>query len=325
MRTEQKKGAVHIMVDSAEKLVEELTYPLGAAARLTGISPDTLRAWERRYEVVVPLRTPGGTRRYTATDLERLTLVKTAIDRGHRIGQVARLENEELARIVAGESDPESPSLDGSVSDVCDAIMHALSELDADESERLIALQLAALGPSRFARQVASPLLERIGETWSRGDLPIASEHLATSVLRSLLGASLRPSASAPAGASILFATLTGERHELGLLIAAITASAAGGRVVYLGAELPVDDLVFAAERSGAGAVAISLVVDESEQAIEQVKALRQGLSPRVDLWVGGALGHHVRDIVGTTVIDSFESLEQRVKLLALESGRLGV
>ncbi|MEE3325767.1 MAG: MerR family transcriptional regulator, partial [Myxococcota bacterium] len=70
------------MSNRAEKAVEELTYPLGAAARLTGISPDTLRAWERRYEVVVPLRTPGGTRRYTAADLERLGLVKAAIDGG---------------------------------------------------------------------------------------------------------------------------------------------------------------------------------------------------------------------------------------------------
>ncbi|MCH2187233.1 MerR family transcriptional regulator [Myxococcota bacterium] len=313
------------MSNHAERAVEELTYPLGAAARLTGISPDTLRAWERRYEVVVPLRTPGGTRRYTASDLERLALVKAAIDGGHRIGQVARLGNDELARITTVEPAAPAPSELAAGSDASDAIMAALNALDADESERLIALQLAALGPSRFARHVASPLLERIGETWSRGDLPIAAEHLATSVLRSLMGASLRPSSNSPVGASILFATLSGERHELGLLIAAITAAAAGGRVVYLGAELPVDDLIFASDRSSAGAVAVSLVVDDSEMAVAQAKALRAGLPPRVELWVGGALSHLVRDVMGITVIDSFEALEQRVKLLGLESGRPGL
>ena len=111
----------------------------------------------------------------------------------------------------------------------------------------------------------------------------------------------------------------------MGLLIAAITAAAAGGRVVYLGAELPPDDLVIAAERSSAGAVAVSLVVDDSEKAVAQVKALRDGLPPRVELWIGGALSHLARDVMGITVIDSFEALEQRVKLLGLESGRPGL
>ena len=74
----------------------ELTYPLRTVARLTGLSPHVLRAWERRYEVVVPLRTEGGTRRYRSADLERLRLVKSAVDAGHRVGQIAQLGDAEL-------------------------------------------------------------------------------------------------------------------------------------------------------------------------------------------------------------------------------------
>src|SRR5512134_2440764 len=77
----------------------ELTYPLRSASRLTGLSPEVLRAWERRHGVVQPLRTPGGTRRYRASDLERLRLMKAAIEAGHRIGQLAGLGNAELARL----------------------------------------------------------------------------------------------------------------------------------------------------------------------------------------------------------------------------------
>jgi len=76
----------------------ELTYPLRTVARLTGLSPEVLRAWERRYRVVTPARTPGGTRRYSAADLERLRLLKAAVDAGHRIGDVARLDVAELSR-----------------------------------------------------------------------------------------------------------------------------------------------------------------------------------------------------------------------------------
>ena len=79
----------------------ETTYPLRAAARLTGLSPDLLRAWESRYGVVKPLRTAGGTRRYRASELERLRLVKAAVDAGDRISVVARLDPVELARRAA--------------------------------------------------------------------------------------------------------------------------------------------------------------------------------------------------------------------------------
>jgi len=308
------------MSEPAGDGIEELTYPLGAAARLTGLTPDTLRAWERRYGVVEPLRTPGGTRRYRASDLDRLRLVKAAVDAGHRISDVAQLDRARLVALgaSAGATPDASP-------DPCAPILDALKRLDAEESERLISLQLSALGPDRFARQVATPLLERIGDAWARGELCVASEHLATSVLRSLLGASLRPRLGLHGGAPIVFATLPGERHEMGLLIAAITAAAAGGRVVYLGPDLPVDEMVGAVATAGAGAVALSMVVVDGAAALAHLEALRSDLPREIELWVGGALAREARGVEGVTVLDSFEDLEHRVRLFGLESGRPGV
>ncbi len=125
----------------------ELTYPLKAAARLTGLSPELIRAWERRYGVVTPIRTPGGTRRYRATDLEHLILVKAAVDRGHRIGEVARLDPAELERGAAASPMPSSGQLQ--------EILSALERLDGAEAQRLLSLQLSVLGPARFAREFA--------------------------------------------------------------------------------------------------------------------------------------------------------------------------
>ena len=135
----------------------EPTYALGVAARLTGLSPDLLRAWERRYAAVEPMRTPGGTRRYRAADLERLRLLKAAVDKGYRIGDIASLDDQELTRRTE-----RAGAMQGS--DAIEPVIAALERLDMAEADQLIALQLAALGPARFARQFAAPLLEALGQ-----------------------------------------------------------------------------------------------------------------------------------------------------------------
>src|SRR5512134_847926 len=244
----------------------ELTYPLRSASRLTGLSPELLRAWERRYGVVEPLRTPGGTRRYRASDLERLRLLKAAIEAGHRIGSLAGLSNTELEQL--GSAREAAPR------DRLEDVLRALDALDGAESQRLLALQLSALGAVRFAREVAMPLVREIGERWVGQRMRIASEHLATAVLRSMLGSALQPSASALRGARIVFATLAGERHELGVLMAALSSMGAGANPIYLGPEVPVEDLLHAVQRSEAAALALSLVAVPVSEVAEPLAAL---------------------------------------------------
>jgi DNA-binding transcriptional MerR regulator len=289
----------------------ELTYPLRTAARLTGLSPELLRAWERRHGVVQPIRTPGGTRRYSAADIERLRLLKATVDAGQRIGQIAHLELAELKRraVVA-----EAPSVGR-----LDEILSALGHLEGAEAQRKLSLQLSALGPARFAREVALPLLREIGDRWAHGQMGIAPEHLASGVLRSLVGSALQPTATSLLGPRIVFATPTGERHELGLLMAAVTALGAGANPLYLGAELPVEDLLGAVEGSGAAALALSLVSIPAAQAARAVSALRGGLADGVHLWLGGAGASRDELPDGVERIESLEDFEQRVELLGFE------
>jgi len=199
--------------------------PDGRGARLTGLSPELLRAWEKCYRVVEPLRSPGGTRRYRGSDIERLRLVKAAVDAGQRISVVARMDPAALARGVAA---PEATA--GSRG----AVHRALDRLDALEVQRTLSLQLAALGPARFARECAAPLLREVGERWAADELCVASEHLATAVIRALLGAALQPSAASLLGPRIVFATPSGEPHDLGVQLAAVIALGAGANPLYL-------------------------------------------------------------------------------------------
>jgi DNA-binding transcriptional MerR regulator len=292
----------------------EPTYALGVAARLTGLSPDLLRAWERRYAAVEPRRTPGGTRRYRAADLERLRLLKAAVDKGYRIGEIANLDDQELTRRMDRGSAEQG-------SDAIEPVIAALERLDTAEADRLIALQLSALGPARFARQFAAPLLEALGRAWEETRICVASEHLGSGLLRSLLGGALRPTAASGSAPIIVFATPPGERHEMGLLIAAVTALGAGGNPLYLGPDLPVDEILRAVETVGAGALALSIVAAAPEAPVRALAATRAGLPDEVQLWVGGRMAREIKLPPASVYIDSLETLEQRVTLLAERSG----
>ena len=289
----------------------EPTYPLRSAARLTGLSPEVLRAWERRHRVVQPLRTPGGTRRYRASDFERLRLLKRAVDAGHRIGQLAGLSDAELERL-GSEPGATAPSR-------LTETFAAIDALDAAELQRLLSIQLSTLGPLRFGREIALPLVREIGERWASQRLGVASEHLTTAALRSMLGSALQPGAAALRGPRIVFATLAGERHELGLLMAALTALGACANPIYLGAEVPVEELLAAVERSGAAVLALSVVTSPPAEVARSLAALRAGLPADVHLWIGGSGAPQVARAQGVECIESLDALDQRVGLLAFE------
>jgi DNA-binding transcriptional MerR regulator len=290
----------------ARRAPAEVTYSLGLVSRLTGLSPHVLRAWERRYDAVRPLRTPGGTRRYRESDLARLRLLQAAVAAGHPIGDVARLDDTALRRRVRRREGEERPPLG--------EILAALDGLDAAEAERLLGIQLAALGPRRFARAVVMPLLEEVGSRWERKELCMASEHLASAVVRSLLGALLRRRAHGAPTPALLFTTLPGDRHELAVLVAAVIAADLGANAVYLGPDLPPGEIALAAERVGAAAV-VAGVSRFNGAAIRAhtLRELRRVLPRSVALWVGGAGLEGFGLPSGVEAVADLDALEQRV------------
>lgn len=286
-----------------------MTYALGAVCKLTGLSPDVIRAWERRHAAVQPSRTPGGTRRYGEADVRRLLLLAEATRAGHTIGSLAPLSDEQLAGLIEPRDGPD-------VSQIRAAI-DALDRLDAGSLEDIASRQLIALGAARFAREFAMPLLEEVGELWASQKLCVASEHLGTQVLRSLMGASLRPSQVSRRGPTVLFCTPPGELHELGVLAAALVALGAGCNALYFGSQLPADEVTGAARRSGAAAVAASVVTLDAELARGWIRELRGELPARITLWVGGSGARDLELPTGVAAIPSFDDLERRATLLA--------
>jgi DNA-binding transcriptional MerR regulator/methylmalonyl-CoA mutase cobalamin-binding subunit len=287
---------------------EAATYSLGAVSRLTGLSPHVLRAWERRYQAVTPLRTPGGTRRYRESDVARLRLLAAATGAGHPIGDVAGLSETELRRRTAGPVEEPRPPLR--------LILAAIDRLDADETERLLGVQLAALGSRRFIAAVVAPLMHEVGDRWEEGRLCVASEHLASASVRNLLGGTLRRMAQSSHSPPILLTTLPGERHELGILSCAVIAVELGANAIYLGPDLPTGEVVAAAGATRAGAVAVSTSrcapVRQRERAVRE---LRRALPRDVALWIGGSGSEGLSLPARAERIERNEEFEQKVLL----------
>jgi DNA-binding transcriptional MerR regulator/methylmalonyl-CoA mutase cobalamin-binding subunit len=278
--------------------------------RLTGLSDHVLRAWERRYEAVRPQRTEGGTRRYRESDVERLRLLAAAVENGHPIGDIAQLPDAELRRRVEEADAGPRPPLR--------AIVDALERLDAEAVERLLGMQLAALGGRRFLSSVVEPLLERVGELWEKGDLSVASEHLASTAVRNLLGGALRRVGAALQAPPILFTTLSGDRHELGALACAVVAAELGANAIYLGPDLPPGEIVTAARSTRAAVVAVGVSryapVRQREKAVRELHA---ALPRGIALWVGGAGSGDLRLPQGAEHVEDVDALERKVSLVA--------
>jgi len=299
-------------IPSTADRLHEPRLRVGMVSRLTGLSAHVLRIWEKRYGAVVPQRTEAGGRLYSDADVRRLTLLKNLVDVGHSIGVIARLADEEL-EAMSPRSTASAPvrletASPDSIAEVRERFLELVAKLEVQEAERLLSRAAAAVEPLAFAQELVVPILEEVGNRWARGSFRIAHEHATSAIVRGLLSSLGRIFPPTDGSRRALATTLSGERHELGVQIAALLATMYGWRVLYLGPDLPTDEIAYAASTFGADTVMISCVSLEPEIARAECAALRQSLSARTRLWIGGRLAREVAP-PGAEVLDSLADL----------------
>lgn len=265
-------------------------YPIRAVAKMTGLSVDTLRAWERRYEVVAPGRNARG-RLYSDANVSRLKQLAGLVEQGHAIGTIAPLSDAELGKLIRGvdghtSSRPEGTGAPPFEPAKLEPLIRALDRYDLDEIEAILNRYAAVLPPRDLVFVVMVPLLQEIGRRWAAGKLRPSQEHLVSGIVRSVLGGLLRATSRPQATPKVVCATPTGERHELGLLCAAVLIASAGWGVVYLGADVPAGDVLHAATVTGARVVLLS-ATSPGAVARNELRKLA-ALPPDVELWIGG-------------------------------------
>jgi methanogenic corrinoid protein MtbC1 len=278
-----------------------ISYKIGAVSKLTGISVDRLRAWERRYAAVVPKR--GDRRRgYEKADIDRLILLRRAVERGHSISTVAGLPDPEL-RTLLGEDGTSTLNS----ANLIDPLLRAMEDFDYCDLRDSLARMTAVLPPASLVNQVVLPLMNLVGERWHDGSLSVAQEHMVSGLVHQLLGTLMGLYRPAPNATKLIFTTIEGEQHVLGILAAAMLAAGAGLSPIYLGASLPPKEIAFAARRSRAKVVVLQ-VCDSGVLVPEPLQVLRSSLPDEVELWLGGNLQFNID---GAIVLPDFAALDE--------------
>ena len=279
-------------------MADEHKHGIKTVASQTGLTQFIIRAWEKRYDVVTPLRTETNRRLYSEADILRLTLLRLATEAGHNIGRIAKLPSEELLELIgtggtvaqlpriAKEVVPQETSLRFYIA----SCIAAVKQFEVQALESTLFAASVAFSQPVFLEKLITPLMQEVGEQWKAGTLRIAHEHLAAAVVRTLLGNICQGSDISVSMPNLVVATPRGQLHEIGALIAGTTAASQGWHVTYLGPNLPAEEIVGCAVQNGAKAIGLSIVYPTDDPHIaNELRKIRRGIQEDVALFVGGA------------------------------------
>lgn len=274
---------------------EQFRHPIRVVALRTGLSAHVIRAWERRYGAITPQRTETNRRLYSDDEIRRLQLLRRATRAGHSIGQIAGLSDQDLENLVA-EDQPQtaiaarrtpSPTGEDGLPQILAQAFDAVAALDPTRLDRTLSRALVRFNSSVVLEEIVLPLMSAVGERWQQGSLKIVHEHLASAVVRNVLGG--LAAASQSLGPAIVIATPVGQLHEFGALAAVVAAGAMGWSAVYLGPNLPAEEIAAAADVHGASVIALSIVHPGDDPRVPQeIHKLRRLAGDQTALLVGG-------------------------------------
>lgn len=301
----------------------EPTYNAKAVTMQTGVTPATLRAWERRYGILLPDRTSGGHRLYSARDIAAIKWLKAHIEQGMTISRASALLQKQLYQAPGTptvtrpvEAPQTGRSLEAIKLDLYEALVD-FDELTADE----ILSQAYSLHPIELVcTEVIEAVLVKLGTAWANGTISISTEHFASNYLRRKLIALITDGRATRAG-TIAIGCAPTDLHEMGILLLSIFLRRRGWHVVYLGQAVPLEDLTTSLPQIQPDVLVLASTVKESAVMLKDVQAALQQL-PRdqrpIFAFGGPAFNEHpeLRDEVpgvflGETVQDGVAAIER--------------
>jgi len=228
--------------------------PIRTVSILTGVNAITLRAWERRYGLVVPQRTPKGHRLYTQQDVGRINRIVELLEQGISVGHVKPLLDQAPGDVAAPSATDEGDTW----KDHQDRMLGAIEGFDEQALDRIYNDALSLYPLDIVNQRLTTPLLRLLGERWKKRDTGIAEEHFFSLYLRNKLGARIHHMNQRGNGPLLLLACLPGELHETGLLFFALAAVDAGYRALILGANTPLQQISAVLDKKPCAAVILS-------------------------------------------------------------------
>ncbi len=257
----------------------ERNLRIGELSRRTGVSTELLRAWERRYNLFSPARTPSGYRLYGDEDVIRAERMRSHIDAGLSAAEAAMASNSDFSR--ATEVEPADTSIPQQFGD---ELERALDRLDDGAAHAALDWLFSRFATQTVLRDVVLPYMRGLGERWERGEDVIAAEHFSSALLRGrLLG--LARGWGAGAGPLALLACVPGDQHDIGLICFGLALRGQGWRISFLGPDTPLGTILGAGELLAPALVVIAASV--AERAAEAAPALTE-MSATMPVALGG-------------------------------------
>ena len=251
---------------------------IGELSKRAGVSPELLRAWERRYGLLRPARSAGGLRLYSPADVERVALMQQHLAEGMAAAEAAALAVRDAVEEEAARTAPRPAA-------IRDELAAALDAFDEPRAQAILDRLLALATVETLLAEVVVPYLHELGERWKRGEASVAQEHFASSVLRGrLLG--LARGWGLGLGPVAVLACLPGEQHDLGLIAFGLALRSRGWRIVYLGPDSPIDTVADVSRRLEPSLVVLNAV---SRERVRPVVPQLRALARRHTVALGGA------------------------------------
>lgn len=266
-------------------------YTIHDASARCGIPPVTLRMWERRYGVVDPSRSPGNYRLYSERDVALLRWLKHEVDGGTAIRRAA----EDLRqRMATRDWPPALPALHSrrgtavGLARIVRRLFDALVTSDEGRARMVLRQAGAQYDLDTLCLEILTPCLVEIGEAWHRGEIRVAQEHFASSLLRGHLVTLYQAYPLRRGARRALVGCAPSEQHEIGALMVALFLRRGGCRVDYLGANLDTADLVDYVREQRPALVALSASTEGPALALERTAEGLARLRPRPLFGFGG-------------------------------------
>ena len=307
-------------------------YPIKVVSQMTGLSVHVIRAWEKRYHVVEPDRSDTNRRLYSVEEIEKLKLLNDAVHTGHNIGGIANLSVKELKDLLSKEKNKSSSTdkiivpaeADKNIQEILFDCVSSIRSYDAKKLESILLNASARLTQPVLIEELIVPLVYKVGEMWHDGEIRVANEHLSSSVIRSFLFNLLESYSIVESAPILISATLRGQEHELGALIAGVIAASSGWKVIYLGSSLPSEEIGAVVSHLNAKVVALSIIYPSDDPHLNrELKKLHQILPSGVSVIVGGRAVNGYLDVldeIGAITVTNTKQL--RLELEAIRDNK---
>ena len=295
------------------------TYRIHRVAKLTGLSRDVIRVWERRFKILNPTRGANRYRNYSDEDVALLRFLKEQLDSGASIGELSKLGREELLN-RARAATPQVSFVDNAFSRLLQELLSSLNPFNRAIFEKRLNGAVAVVPFEEALHGILLPLQEQVGQLWHDGHLDVATEHYVTRQIQQKIFSAMNQLPVAEFGANVVVACPPGEEHDIAAIAVAYRCRVRGCRVHYLGANVPLVSLARLCEQVEPDLTLMSFPVALPEaNATELIQTLANEVLPASDLAVGGHGALAMRDLFvnhNITVLESFAELDHRLNRL---------